>query len=173
MPANPGRFHHALDTIAQALQSSSHPHRAPYSGKQPPPPVTQPVPHTDPSDLKGEIAKHVYYSMQVPLITGERMQALEAEIPEIVKLLSSFDYQPGLRADIMSQVDSVRRHMDSGERSGEDQQHLAMLVQQMATDAFGETDERIAPAVGVAIISAAVVALGVSYLMGKDWVKQQ
>ena len=170
MTTHAGDLDHALDKIARIIGSPSQPERAPYSGKQPPPPVIQPVPHTDPSDLKGEIARHVYYSMQVPPITTDRLQELEADIPELVKFLSTLEAQPSLRAEIIGQVDHVRRQMDSGQRSGEDHR-LAMLIQQMSADAFGVTDERIAPAVGVAIIGAAVVALGVGYTMGKDWVK--
>ena len=162
---------HALDRIATMIGSPARPQRAPYSGQQPPPPVTQPFPHTDPSDLKGEIAKHVYYSMQVPPITPDRLQELEAGIPELVKFLSALEAQPSLRSEIIGHVDNARRHMESGERSSEDAHRLATLIEQMTADAFGHPDERIAPAVGVAIIGAAVVALGVSYVMGKDWVK--
>jgi len=149
--------------------------RAAKAGTPAAPPTIQPFPTQPPA--REEIARQIYYSQRIPVLSPKVVLEMEREMPALVSYLSSLRDRPAARAELMRTIATIRQQMSGTERSVVEQDRLANLGDMMARDAFGDAAERnpalevAAAGVAVAVGALVVASFSAGYTLGKDLAK--
>ena len=115
------------------------------------------------SPQREEIARQVFYSLNLPLITRTTLQEMERQLPTIIEELKSLQSRPAAREEIMKTIEALKQQSRSTERDVEHEDRDAAFAEMLQRDAFGE-GERIIPLIGLGI--AAFMA---SYTVSHNW----
>lgn len=163
-------FDDALNRLAGLLgppAPTTTPTPPPGTGGKPAPGVPPgggaPATPAIPTPQREEIARQVFYSMGVPLITREQLAQMELGLPGLVDLLKSMQSRPTAKADLERLMGAIKDANGGTERDPAQVSRTVALGELMRTDAFGE-GERIIPLIGLGI--AAFMA---SYTVVKNW----
>jgi subtilisin family serine protease len=110
-----------------------------------------------------EVARNVFYSQSMPLITREKLKQMEAELPALVEQLKSLSSRPAAMAEMQQFIQIARESGSGSDRSSGDQERAAAFGQLVRNDAFGE-GERLIP-----LIALGIASFMASYTVVKNW----
>ena len=127
----------------------------------PPPPVSEAARKR--LEEKGRVARQELYLRGMPVITKEKAQQLELELPDIVRLLKVLRRRPALRQQILEQASQAMRQLQSTPGAELDER-LRALGQMIEQDLTVE-GERVV----VAVIGVGVAIYMAGYTIVKNW----
>lgn len=140
----------ATNTPATAPPTTPPPPTTPATTKPPTTPTSTDAPAFERSQRE-EIARQVFYSMNLPLITRETLLDMEKQLPTVIEELKSLASRPAARAEIQKSIEALKQQSRGTERdAGKREARDAAFAEMLRGDAFGE-GERFLPLIGVAI----------------------
>lgn len=111
-----------------------------------------------------DILKICMYSQSVPVITEEAYLEMESNLPRFVELLHGLAGRPGAMAQFKQFATELSK-------TGSDSSAELLAQALGAPQDMGDNDERILPALLVAVIGLGVGSAALGYNMGHTWGK--